>query len=55
MQPVDWSEALRIVVGGVLAVFIIMSILAGVTTILGKVFAARAKKEAQAAAAEGKK
>jgi len=55
MQPVDWGEAFRIVLGGLVAVFFIMSLLATVTHFMGKIFAARAKKDAEAKAAEGAK
>ncbi len=54
MQPVDWGEAFRIVGGGLLAVFFIMSLLAVVTHLLGKVFANSAKKKEAAQAGEAK-
>ncbi|MCF8041570.1 MAG: OadG family protein [Desulfarculaceae bacterium] len=51
--PVDWGEAFRIVGGGLLVVFLIMSLLAVATTIMGKIFMAReAKKKAEAKAKE---
>jgi len=47
--PVDWGQAFRIVGGGILVVFVIMSLLAIATTIMGKIFTAReAKKKAAA-------
>ena len=58
MQPVDWGEAWRIVGGGLLAVFVIMSLLATITHFMGKAFVAHDKrKKAEAKAdqvAEGK-
>ena len=45
MEPVNWGEAFRIVGGGVLAVFFIMSILAVTTHFMGKIFASAAKKK----------
>lgn len=49
--PVDWGEAFRIVGGGLLVVFLIMSLLAIATTVMGKIFTAReAKKKAVATA-----
>ena len=55
MQPpaTDWGEAFRIVGGGILVVFLIMSLLAIATSIMGKIFTAReAKKKAAAKAKE---
>ena len=52
--PVDWGQAFRIVGGGVLVVFLIMSLLALSTSLMGKYFTAReAKKKAAAKAKEG--
>jgi len=51
--PVDWGEAFRIVGGGVLVVFLIMSLLAVATTIMGKIFTSREAKK-KAAAKEAK-
>ncbi|MBU1276384.1 MAG: OadG family protein [Proteobacteria bacterium] len=51
--PVDWGEAFRIVGGGLLVVFLIMSLLAVATTIMGKIFTARDAKKKAAAAAQG--
>ena len=48
MQPVDWGEAFRIVVGGVVAVFFIMSVLATVTHFMGQFFINQAKRKAEA-------
>jgi Na+-transporting methylmalonyl-CoA/oxaloacetate decarboxylase gamma subunit len=51
--PVDWGQAFRIVGGGILVVFLIMSLLALATTIMGKIFTAReARKKAAAQAKE---
>ena len=52
MQPVDWGEAFRIVVGGLVAVFFIMTLLATATHFMGKFFIAqdKRKKEAEKAA-----
>ncbi len=53
-QPVDWGEAFRIVGGGLLVVFLIMSLLAVLTSWMGKFFTAReAKKKAAEAIAQG--
>jgi len=50
---VNWGQAFRIVGGGILVVFLIMSLLAVATTIMGKIFTAReAKKKAAAKAKE---
>lgn len=51
--PVDWGEAFRIVGGGILVVFLIMSLLAVATTIMGKMFASYDAKKKAAAAAKG--
>ena len=49
MQPTDWGEAFQIVVGGLVAVFFIMSILATTTWLMGKFFQnLEAKKKAAA-------
>ncbi len=45
MEPVDWGQAFRIVAGGLVAVFFIMSILAVTTHFMGKIFANSAKKK----------
>jgi Na+-transporting methylmalonyl-CoA/oxaloacetate decarboxylase gamma subunit len=45
MEPVDWGQAFRIVGGGLVAVFFIMSILAVTTHIMGKIFSGAAKKK----------
>jgi Na+-transporting methylmalonyl-CoA/oxaloacetate decarboxylase gamma subunit len=45
MEPVDWGQAFRIVGGGIVAVFFIMSILAVTTHLMGKIFASAAKKK----------
>ena len=51
--PVDWGQAFSIVGGGLLVVFLIMSLLAGATSIMGKIFVAReARKKAAAQAKE---
>lgn len=57
MEPVDWGQAWGIVGGGVLVVFLIMSLLASITSLLGRIVQGyEAKKKAQAAAAgEAKK
>ncbi len=53
MQPVDWGQAFRIVGGGLLAVFFIMTLLALITHFMGKYFIRQSKrKEAAAKAAE---
>ncbi len=53
MQPTDWGEAFRIVGGGLLAVFFIMSLLATITHFFGKYFVAlEAKKKAREAEQE---
>ena len=44
MQGVDWGQAFSIVGGGLLAVFTIMILLAVITHLFGKLFAARAAK-----------
>ena len=51
--PVDWGEAFRIVGGGVLVVFLIMSLLAVATTLMGKIFMAREARKKAAAIAQG--
>lgn len=53
MHPVDWGQAFRIVGGGLLAVFFIMSILALTTHYIGKIFmGVNRRKEEAAKAAE---
>lgn len=54
MEPVDWGQAFRIVGGGVVAVFLIMSILALTTHLMGKIFAKSAKKKEADQAGEAK-
>ena len=54
MQPVDWGQAFRIVGGGVAAVFLIMSILAVTTHLMGKIFAKSAKDDEAAKSGEAK-
>ena len=51
-SPVDWGEAFRIVGGGILVVFLIMSLLAFTTSIMGKIFTAREAKKKAASAAQ---
>ena len=56
MAEVNWGEAFRIVGGGLVVVFLIMSLLAIATTIMGKIFSgleARKKAKAKAEAAQG--
>ncbi len=51
-QAVDWGQAFRIVGGGLFVVFLIMSLLAAATTIMGKIFTRlEARKKAAAKAA----
>lgn len=51
--PTDWGQAFSIVGGGLLVVFLIMSLLAVATSLMGKYFTAReAKKKAAAKAKE---
>jgi Na+-transporting methylmalonyl-CoA/oxaloacetate decarboxylase gamma subunit len=45
MQPTDWGEAFRIVVGGIVAVFFIMSLLALTTHFMGKIFIGLEKRK----------
>ena len=52
MQPVDWGQAWSIVGGGLLAVFAIMTLLAGATSLLGKFFSSMDKRKAAAAKAQ---
>ncbi len=53
-QAVDWGQAFRIVGGGIVVVFVIMSLLAVSTMIMGKIFTGiEARKKAAAKAAEG--
>jgi len=52
MQPVDWSQAFQIVGGGLLAVFVIMSLLAVSTHFMGKIFQGIEKRKAAQAEAE---
>jgi Na+-transporting methylmalonyl-CoA/oxaloacetate decarboxylase gamma subunit len=49
MQPTDWGEAFRIVVGGIAAVFFIMSILALTTHFMGKIFIGLEKRKKEKA------
>jgi len=52
--PVDWGHAFGIVGGGLLVVFLIMSLLAVATSLMGKIFTSReAKRKAAAKAKEG--
>jgi Na+-transporting methylmalonyl-CoA/oxaloacetate decarboxylase gamma subunit len=51
MQPTDWGEAFQIVIGGLVAVFFIMSILATTTYLMGKFFQGLDAKKAAAEAA----
>ena len=53
--PVDWAQAFRIVGGGIFVVFLIMTLLAVATSIMGKIFTGMEakKKEAAKAAAGG--
>jgi Na+-transporting methylmalonyl-CoA/oxaloacetate decarboxylase gamma subunit len=57
MEPIDWGHAWSIVGGGLLVVFLIMSLLATMTHFMGKYFQGlekRKKAKAKAAAeAEG--
>lgn len=56
MQPTDWGEAFRIVGGGLVAVFFIMSTLALTTYFMGKFFIQLDKnKKAKAKAGEADK
>jgi len=56
MEPVNWGEAFRIVGGGLVVVFFIMSLLAIVTHYMGKIFQnIEAKKKALAKAAQAGK
>ncbi|BEQ16443.1 OadG family transporter subunit [Desulfoferula mesophila] len=50
--PVDWGQAFSIVGGGLLVVFLIMSLLALATSLMGKIFTAREAKKKAAAAAQ---
>ncbi len=50
MQATDWGEAFQIVIGGLVAVFFIMSILATTTWLSGKFFQNLEAKKAAAAA-----
>ena len=55
MEPVNWGEAFRIVGGGLVVVFLIMSILATCTHFMGKIFInIEAKKKAAAKQAQTK-
>ncbi len=55
MEPVNWGEAFRIVGGGLVVVFLIMSILAACTHFMGKIFInIEAKKKAAAKQAQAK-
>ncbi|MGD8563799.1 MAG: OadG family protein [Desulfarculaceae bacterium] len=49
MQPTDWGEAFRIVVGGIVAVFFIMSLLALTTHFMGKIFIGLEKRKKEKA------
>lgn len=54
MEAVDWGQAFSIVLGGVIAVFFIMSMLAVITHIIGKIFQGIEKrKKALEAASNG--
>ncbi|MCB2184875.1 MAG: OadG family protein [Deltaproteobacteria bacterium] len=57
MQPVDWGQAWSIVWGGLLVVFLIMSLLAIFTHYMGKIvqgFEKRKKERLEEAAKEAK-
>ena len=45
----DWNQAVKIVVNGFLAVFVIMGILAGLTSIVGKVLSRTQKSNKERA------
>ncbi|MBU1156223.1 MAG: OadG family protein [Proteobacteria bacterium] len=51
--PIDWGEAFRIVGSGLLVVFLIMSLLAVATSLMGKIFTARDARKKAAAIAQG--
>ncbi|RJX32254.1 MAG: hypothetical protein C4525_10935 [Desulfarculus sp.] len=54
MQPTDWGQAFSIVGGGLLAVFFIMTLLALITGLMGRIFTRiEARKQAAQKAAEG--
>lgn len=54
MEPVDWGQAWSIVFGGITAVFFIMSMLALITHLMGKIFQGIEKRKKAAEAASGK-
>ena len=54
MEPTDWGQAFSIVLGGVIAVFFIMSSLAFITYIMGKIFQGVEKRKKALEAASGK-
>ena len=53
MEPVDWGQAWSIVFGGVIAVFFIMSMLALITHLMGKIFQGIEKRKKAVEAASG--